>query len=118
MPSPVTTALGRRALGQTTKRVPGLRRIPVMRLLALAEVAVIARAHLSKLEPAEWRRMIELIRVARGRPGNLSARQRRELSALVAKAEPRLLAGEAIDRLSPVSLPGRLLYGPNKTRKK
>jgi hypothetical protein len=30
---------------------------------------------------------------------------------LVAKLEPRLLIGEAVERLSPVPLPQRLVYG-------
>jgi len=104
-------------LGRTAERVPGLRRIPIVRLLALAEIAVLAREHVSKLELAEWRRMAELIRIGRGRPSNLSARQRRELRSLVAKAEPRLFAGDAIDKLSPVSLPDRLLYGQKSSRR-
>jgi hypothetical protein len=112
MPGPVTKVLGR-----TAERVPGLRRIPIVRLLALAEIAVLAREHVSKLELAEWRRMAELIRIGRGRPSNLSARQRRELRSLVAKAEPRLFAGDAIDKLSPVSLPDRLLYGQKSSRR-
>jgi hypothetical protein len=103
--------------GRTAQHLPGLRRIPILRLLALAEVAMLARDHIAKLEPGEWRRMGELIRLARGRPKNLSARQREELRALVAKAEPRLFAGEAIDRLAPVKLPKRLVYGPARAKR-
>jgi hypothetical protein len=106
-----------RLLGRTAEHLPGLRRIPILRLLALAEIAVLAREHISKLEPAEWRRVAELIKVGRGRPSNLSARQRRELQELVAKAEPRLFAGEAVEKLAPVRVPKRLLYG-SKGRKK
>lgn len=106
MPSLVTKAVAR-----GTERVPGLRRIPVLKLIALAELIVIARAHIAKLDPAEWRRLLELVRTARGRPSNLSARQRRELRTLIEKVEPRVFAGEAIDKLSPVPIPDRLLYG-------
>jgi hypothetical protein len=105
------------ALGRTAERVPGLRRIPILKLLALAEIAVLLRAHIVKLEPAEWRRMAELVRIGGGRPSNLSIRQRRELRSLVEKAEPRLFAGEALGKLSPVSLPERLLYGASGHRK-
>lgn len=98
-------------IGQAAERVPGLRRIPIVKLLLLAEIAVLAREHIAKLEPDEWRRMLELIRIGRGRTSNLSMRQRRELKSLVAKAEPRLFAGEAIDKLSPVHVPKRLVYG-------
>jgi hypothetical protein len=106
------------ALGQTAKRVPGLKKIPILRLLALGEVALLAREHVTKLEPNERRRLLELIKIGRGRPSNLSANQRRELNSLVAKAEPRLFAGAAVDKLSPISLPNRLLYGSSRGKSK
>jgi hypothetical protein len=117
MPGPVTNVLGRTVLSRAARRVPVLKRIPILRLLALAEVAVLAREHVTKLEPEEWRRMLELIRIGRGRPSNLSMRQRRELKSLVAKAEPRLFAGEAMEKLSPVHIPKRLAYGPSKGKR-
>jgi len=114
VPGPISTALGK-----TAERVPGLRRIPIVKLLVLGEVAVLARAHLSKLDAKERRRLLELIRISRGRTSSLSAHQRRELRSLVAKAEPRVFAGTAVEKLSPVSLPDRLLYGSSsKSRQK
>lgn len=113
VPSPISSALGR-----TAEHIPGLRRVPVLKVLVLGEIAVLARSHLTMLDANERRRLLELIRIARGRPARLSARQRRELRSLVAKAEPRLFAGTAIAKLSPVSLPDRLLYGPASNRKK
>jgi hypothetical protein len=113
MPGPVTHLVGR-----TAGRVPGLRRVPVLKLLALAEVVVLAREHITKLSADEWRRVIELVRIGRGRPKNLSPRERDELQRLVAKAEPRLFAGQAVEKLSPVRVPGRLLYGKGKRPKK
>ena len=92
-------------------RIPGLKRLPVLKLLAIGEIAVLARAHVNKLDPAERRRLVQLIREGRGRTSNLSAEERDELQRLVAKAEPRLFAGEAADRLSPVPLPRRLREG-------
>lgn len=112
MPGPVTTALGK-----TAKHVPGLKRIPVLKLIALGELVLIAHAHLGKLEPGERRRLFELVRTGRGRPSNLSDPDRRELRDLIAKVEPRLLAGTAVDKLSPVPLPGRVLYGPSPRAK-
>ena len=103
-------------VGRTAQHVPGLRRVPILKLLALAEIAVLARDHATRLEPAEWRRVIELIRLGRGRPSNLSPRERQELESLIAKAEPRIFAGTAIDKLSPVPLPNRLLYGPRRRK--
>lgn len=101
-----------RSLGRATERVPGLRRIPVVRLLSIAEVGLIARDHVQRLTPTERRRLLSLVRAGRGRRSNLNSGEREELTALVAKLEPRLLAGEAVERLSPIPLPRRLVRGP------
>jgi hypothetical protein len=103
-----------RALSQGVSRIPGLRRLPVLKLLAIGEIVLLARTHLSKLEPQERRRLVELMRAGRGRPSNLSAADREELTRLVAKAEPRLFAGSVADKLSPVPLPRRVVQGRRK----
>jgi hypothetical protein len=82
--------------------------------VAFAEVARLARDHIERLEPSERRRVVLLLKKARGRASNLSRREREELSGLVAKAEPRLFAGHAADMLSPVPLPKRVIEGPEK----
>jgi hypothetical protein len=107
MPSQFVT----RSLGHATGRIPGLRRIPVVRLLAIGEVGLIARNHLLRLTPEERRQLLALMREARGRPSSLSKDQREELADLVAKLEPRVLAAEAVHRLSPVPVPMRLMAG-------
>ena len=91
--------------------VPGIRRLPVVKLLAVGEVVLLARQHMARLEPAERRRFIELMRRARGRPRNLSQRDRAELATLVAKADPRLFLGLVADKVSPVPLPRRVVRG-------
>ena len=96
---------------RVTSRIAGLRRLPVAKLLALAEIVALAHDHLSRLEPHERRRVLELLRKGRGRPRNLSAAQRAELQMLVAKADPRLFAGMVADKLSPVKLPNRVVRG-------
>jgi hypothetical protein len=83
-----------------------VRQIPVARLLAAAELLLLARQHVTKLDPHERRRIVELIRRGHGRPRNLTERERRELSRLMAKAEPRLFVTVAANRLAGVSLPG------------
>ena len=103
-----------RSIDRAAGRVPGLRRIPILKLLAIAEVGMLARDHMVRLAPAERRRLVMLVRIARGRPSTLTTAQREELSALVARLEPRILAAEAVDRLSPVPLPRRLLRGPGR----
>lgn len=103
-----------RSLGHVATRVPGLRRLPVFKLISIAEVAILAREHLLRLTPAERRRLLELMRVARGRPSQLGTADRDELAELVAKLEPRRLAGHAADRMSPVPLPKRIVNGPKR----
>jgi hypothetical protein len=100
-----------RSLARATEHVPGFRRIPVVKLLSAAEVALLAREHVMRLSPAERRRVAVLVRVGRGRRSRLTESEQDELQALLAKLEPRLLMGEAVDKLSPLPLPRRLLYG-------
>lgn len=88
--------------------MPGLKKLPVMRLLLLAELVMLARDHIEQLTPPERRRLVVLVRDAHGRPKrNLSERERDELEALIAKADPKLFASEAAEKLSPVPLPKR-----------
>lgn len=62
-------------------------------LLAIAEGLVAVRDHLtSRLSEKERGRLVEIVKTSRGRPSNLSDRERRELQALIAKVEPRELA--------------------------
>lgn len=107
-------SLARSGLVRGAGRIPGLRRLPVLKLLAVGEIALLARSHIAKLDPTERRRFVALLRKGRGRAGNLSPAEREELSTLVAKAEPRLFAGMAADMLSPVPLPRRVVRGPRK----
>jgi hypothetical protein len=99
-------------LGKASERVPGLRRIPVVKLLSAAELALVARDHVAALSPAERRRLLVLVRVGRGRRSRLTGAEREELEGLMAKLQPRLFVGEAIDRPSPLPLPRRLVFGP------
>jgi hypothetical protein len=99
------------AVGHAIERVPGVRRIPVVKLLSAAEIALLARDHLGRLTPGERRRLVALVRTGRGRPSRLTPRERDELEGLLVKFAPRQLMGDAVDRLSPVPLPRRLLYG-------
>ncbi len=79
------------------------RQLPFFKLLAVAQVAMMARQHLQALGPDERRRLGELVR--RGR--SLDAAERAELRALAGKLEPQAFAMAAVDKLSPVPLPGR-----------
>lgn len=98
-------------LGRATERVPGLRRIPVVKLLSVAEIALLTHDHVARLSGAERRRLLALVRAGHGRRSRLTGGERDELEALLTKLAPRELFGDAVDRLSPVPLPRRILYG-------
>ena len=60
-----------------------------LRVLAIAQVALLARRHLSLLEPDERTRLVKLVAQSKGRPQkNLSANEREEMLRLVRKLEP------------------------------
>lgn len=92
---------------RTLARTGALRRLPVARLVAVAEIVVLAREHFNKLEPHERRRLVELVRHGRGRPTNLSAKERRELGSLLAKVEPRAFVQSAAARVTGVTIGGK-----------
>lgn len=84
------------------KKIPVVRRLPVARLIILAEIAILAGEHVGRLDARERRRVLELLRRGRGRPSNLSQRERAELAMLVAKAEPKLFARAVAKKFSPL----------------
>jgi hypothetical protein len=109
--------MSHRVAASAAHHVPGLRRLPVLKLLALAEIGLLARDHVSLLEPQERRRLFVLVRKGHGRARNLTDQERTELAGLIAKVEPRRFAGLAADRLSPVPLPRRIVEGPRRRRR-
>lgn len=105
-----------RSIDNAASHVPGLRRLPVLKLIAIAQVGMLARDHMLRLSPDERRRLFALVRKAHGRPSMLSEAERNELSLLVIKLEPRLLAGQAFNHLSPVPVPQWVVRGRRKRR--
>ena len=97
---------------RVVSRLPLVKRLPVFRLLAIAEIALLAKDHMGRLEPAERRRLVELVRTGRGRARNLQPAEREELAKLVARVDPRRFGWLAADKLSPVPLPKRLVEEP------
>jgi tellurite resistance protein len=62
-------------------------------LLAATEVVLAVRNHIAgRLSEKERKRMVEIVRSSKGRPSNLSNRDRKELRSLLGKVEPRELA--------------------------
>jgi hypothetical protein len=80
-----------------------VRRLPLFKVIAVVQVALLARRHFGALTPSERRRMGELAR----RGHRLSPDERRELRRLASKLEPGAFAVAAADRMSPFPLPGR-----------
>jgi hypothetical protein len=87
------------------------RAIPMTRLIAGAQVVMLARRQWLRLEPHERRRMLTLVRVAGGRRGRLTPSERLELARLIAKADPKLFAGLVVQKFSPVPFPKRMVRG-------
>jgi hypothetical protein len=84
-----------------------IRRMPFFKVLAVVQVALLARRHLGALSPLERRRMAELAR----HPRTLTPAERHEFISLAAKLEPRAFAVHAADHFSPFPLPKRMLSG-------
>jgi hypothetical protein len=70
--------------------------------LLAAELAVLLKHHWDRLEASERQRMIEIVGKSRGRPSNLSDREKRELRELVDKIGPRELAGNVVRTANPL----------------
>jgi hypothetical protein len=117
LPMDVRERSGRRWSEPTLElvKIGALRRIPVMKLLAMGEVVLLARDHVTKLDHDERHRLVELLRIGRGRTRNLTPQERRELSELVGKAEPRLFLGEVAEKLSPFPIPDRFTRGRRRS---
>lgn len=74
------------------------KKLPLLRLMAIAQVGLLARRHFGALSPAERRRLVELGR----RPHRLTDKERKELQRIAAKLEPRAFAENAFRTVSPI----------------
>lgn len=81
----------------------GMKNLPLFRLLALAQIGLLARRHFAALSATERRRLMELGR----RPHRLSSKERAELKRIAAKLEPRAFAEGAVRTVSPFGRRGR-----------
>ncbi len=104
-----TRSLYMKMAGRAAERVPGLRMLPVVRLIMAAEVLVLGKHHFDRITPEERGQVIRLVAKAKGRPKNLSEQEQLELTKIVEKLEPRLFLAEATDRISPVGVPSPVL---------
>jgi hypothetical protein len=80
--------------------VPRLSRIRAVPWLLLFEVARGVHSHvMDTLTPRERRRVSEILRKSRGRPGNLTKAEREELRQLAGKLDARGLARDLAPRV-------------------
>jgi len=62
-------------------------------LLAAAEVVLAVRNHVNaRLSEKDRQRIVQIVKATKGRPSNLSDRQRKELRSMLDRVEPRELA--------------------------
>jgi hypothetical protein len=80
-----------------------LKKMPLFRLIAIGQTALLARRHLRRLDPDDRHRLLELVRKGRG----MTAAQRDELRTILGKLGPREFAYATADAFSPVKLPRR-----------
>jgi hypothetical protein len=80
-----------------------LKSMPLVRLLAIAKTALLARRHLRRLDADDRNRLLVLVRKGRG----MRAGERDELRRILAKLGPGEFAYATADAFSPVKLPRR-----------
>ncbi|MDX6689709.1 MAG: hypothetical protein QOG15_1166 [Solirubrobacteraceae bacterium] len=72
--------------------VPAITRVRTMPWVMVFELALTLRKHWRRLEPKDRARLTELVKKSQGRPGNLTAGERKDVRKLVAKLEPGSIA--------------------------
>jgi hypothetical protein len=78
-----------------------LRLMPFFRVMAIAQIVLLARRHFRRLDGADRRRLTELAR----RGTSLTAAERDEMRRILAKLEPAAFAVATADAFSPVRVP-------------
>jgi hypothetical protein len=82
------------------------RMLPWMWPVYAARSAIAAGGHVgNRLTPRQRKRLLYLIRRSKGRPSNLTPKQRAELKRLLGKIEPIALAQAVAAELSPLPWP-------------
>lgn len=76
--------------------MPKLSRIRALPWFLIVQAGLAANAHWSKLPPGDRERLTQLLRRSRGRPGNLSAREREEVRLLLGQLDAPGLARDLV----------------------
>jgi hypothetical protein len=84
----------------------GKRALPIAWAFLVFEALMVARRHWGNLPPRSRERVRELVAKSKGRPGNLTSSERRELVKIAREVDLRTLSRDIVDVASPVRLPG------------
>ena len=84
---------------------------PIGWALLVVEALMIARRHWGNIQPRSRTRARELLAKSKGRPGNLTQQERRELIRIAREVNLGILARDLTEVASPVRLPGRRKRG-------
>ena len=79
----------------------GMRWTVWARVLILAEVALAIKRRLDLLDAREKSELQELVKKSKGKPSNLTKRERQRITAIVAKLEPTELGKEVAEAAIP-----------------
>jgi hypothetical protein len=82
------------------------RRVPILWAFAVAEALAATRRHFAGVDPRVRRRVVELARKSKGRPSNLSSREKEELRRLVGQMDLWQLSKDLAAVASPIGMPG------------
>jgi hypothetical protein len=85
----------------------GRRAVPIGWALLVVEALMVARRHWGNLEPQSRARARALMAKSKGRPGNLTSQERKELVRIAREVNLRTLARDLGNVASPLRLGGR-----------
>jgi hypothetical protein len=80
--------------------------VPIGWALLVLEGLMVARRHWGNLKPQSRARARALMAKSKGRPGNLTSQERKELVRIAREVDLRMLARDLGDVASPLRLPG------------
>ena len=92
--------------GKWFTRRKAVRGVPLLWAFAVAEALTTTRRHFAGVDPKARRRVVELVRISKGRPRNLSAHEKKELRRLVGEMDLWQLSKDLAAVASPVGMPG------------
>ncbi len=72
------------------------------RVIAAAEVLLLVKHHVDNLRPGELSELRGLIAKSKGKPGNLSEKERRRVKEIVKRLEPAMFARAAGTKAVPL----------------